>query len=176
MCGSGMLRARFQPKLDRLGVQFRSRNRARALPRRLRGAVPDPDAAGAATRGPGSVPEVILAVFYRKHSVLSRLHRMGLGGLGLGLQSCPISGRRYSASGGSGPAGCWAAANKKKIRTLRRGPAASFGFANSLLREFFLTGPSTRSHRNPLGNLRRGPRPHPSGLGAHSELVTLGTI
>ena len=34
----------------------------------------------------------------------------GLGGGWLGLESCPISGRRYSASGGRGPAGCGAAA------------------------------------------------------------------
>ena len=47
------------------------------------------------------------AVFYRKHRVLARLHRMGWAGLGwggLGLQSRPISVAEYSASSGRGPA------------------------------------------------------------------------
>ena len=58
---------------------------------------------------------------------LWRLYRMGGLGAGLGLQSCPISGRRYSASGGRGPTGCGAAANDTAHHAqdkTRRGTAA----------------------------------------------------
>ena len=62
------------------------------------------------------------------HGWFRRLRRMGgwAGLAGWGLQSCPISGAGYSASGGRGPAGCGVAANECNMRGIHGLEADTF--------------------------------------------------